>query len=118
MRLKRFLEMRGADGGRWRRICALPAFWVGLLYDRAALDAAWDLVKDLDRGGAPGAARRGADDWRFDAGSASRTVQEHRPRGAGDRPAGPDERAARMDAAGRDETHVSGAVEAIAASPV
>jgi glutamate--cysteine ligase len=37
--------MRGADGGRWRRICALPAFWVGLLYDAAALDAAWDLVK-------------------------------------------------------------------------
>ncbi len=46
VRMKRFLEMRGADGGRWRRICALPAFWVGLLYDRTALDAAWDLVKD------------------------------------------------------------------------
>ncbi len=46
VRLKRFLEMRGADGGRWRRICALSAFWVGLLYDRTALDAAWDLVKD------------------------------------------------------------------------
>ncbi len=45
VRLKRFLEMRGADGGRWRRICALPAFWVGLLYDATALDAAWDLVK-------------------------------------------------------------------------
>ena len=46
VRLKRFLEMRGADGGRWRRICAVPAFWTGLLYDRAALNAAWDLVKD------------------------------------------------------------------------
>ena len=45
VRMKRFLEMRGADGGRWRRICALPAFWVGLLYDGTALDAAWDLVK-------------------------------------------------------------------------
>ena len=44
--MKRFLEMRGADGGRWRRICALPALWTGLLYDRAALDAGWDLVKD------------------------------------------------------------------------
>ena len=44
--MKRFLEMRGADGGRWRRICALPAFWTGLLYDRTSLDAAWDLVKD------------------------------------------------------------------------
>ncbi|RYG29932.1 MAG: glutamate--cysteine ligase, partial [Burkholderiales bacterium] len=39
------LEMRGADGGPWNRICALPAFWVGLLYDQTALDAAWDLVK-------------------------------------------------------------------------
>ncbi|WP_299191900.1 glutamate--cysteine ligase [uncultured Erythrobacter sp.] len=46
VRLKSFLEMRGADGGPWSRICALPAFWVGLLYDQGALDAAWDLVKD------------------------------------------------------------------------
>jgi glutamate--cysteine ligase len=46
VRVKRFLEMRGADGGRWRRICALPAFWVGLLYDDGALEAAWSLVKD------------------------------------------------------------------------
>ena len=45
VRLKSFLEMRGADGGRWSRICALPALWVGLLYDQRALDAAWDLVK-------------------------------------------------------------------------
>lgn len=46
VRLKRFLEMRGADGGPWRRICALPAFWVGLLYDAGALDAAEALVAD------------------------------------------------------------------------
>ncbi|MBT5660121.1 MAG: glutamate--cysteine ligase, partial [Rhodospirillaceae bacterium] len=46
VRLKRFLEMRGADGGPWGRLCALSAFWVGLLYDGAALEAAWDLVKD------------------------------------------------------------------------
>ncbi|MCM8730643.1 glutamate--cysteine ligase [Hephaestia sp. GCM10023244] len=45
VRLKTFLEMRGADGGPWGRICALPAFWVGLLYDEGALDAAWDVVK-------------------------------------------------------------------------
>ena len=45
VRLKSFLEMRGADGGRWSRICALPALWVGLLYDSQALDAAWDLVR-------------------------------------------------------------------------
>jgi glutamate--cysteine ligase len=42
-RLKRYIEMRGADGGPWRRLCALPAFWVGLIYDDAALDAALDL---------------------------------------------------------------------------
>ncbi|KQM22101.1 glutamate--cysteine ligase [Novosphingobium sp. Leaf2] len=51
VRLKSFLEMRGADGGPWNRICALPAFWVGLLYDQGALDAAWDLVKDWDMAG-------------------------------------------------------------------
>ena len=45
VRLKSFLEMRGADGGRWGRICGLPALWVGLLYDNQALDEAWDLVK-------------------------------------------------------------------------
>jgi glutamate--cysteine ligase len=51
VRLKSFLEMRGADGGPWSRICALPAFWVGLLYDQGALDAAWNLVKDWDMEG-------------------------------------------------------------------
>ncbi|MBA3880984.1 MAG: glutamate--cysteine ligase [Sphingobium sp.] len=48
VRLKSFLEMRGADGGPWNRICALPALWVGLLYDQGALDAAWELVKGWD----------------------------------------------------------------------
>jgi glutamate--cysteine ligase len=47
-RLKKFIEMRGADGGPWRRLCALPALWVGLMYDQGALDAAWDLAKGLD----------------------------------------------------------------------
>lgn len=46
VRMKRFLEMRGADGGPWRSLCALPAIWVGVLYDQSSLDAAWDLVKD------------------------------------------------------------------------
>ncbi len=45
VRLKRFLEMRGADAGPPEMLNALPAFWVGLLYDQASLDAAWDLVK-------------------------------------------------------------------------
>lgn len=48
-RLKHFLEMRGADGGTWRRICGLPALWVGILYESTALDAAWDIVKDWTR---------------------------------------------------------------------
>ncbi len=46
VRLKKYLEMRGADGGPWRRICALPAFWVGLLYDQGVLDQACELIKD------------------------------------------------------------------------
>jgi glutamate--cysteine ligase len=46
VRLKQYLEMRGADGGPWRRLCALPALWTGLLYDSASLEAAWTLVKD------------------------------------------------------------------------
>ena len=46
VRLKRYLEMRGADGGPWSRLCALPALWTGLLYDASAQDAAWDLCKD------------------------------------------------------------------------
>ena len=46
VRLKRFLEMRGADSGSWRSLCALPAFWTGLLYEQASLDAAYDLIKD------------------------------------------------------------------------
>ncbi|PCH65832.1 MAG: glutamate--cysteine ligase [Rhodobacteraceae bacterium] len=47
-RIKQYMEMRGADGGPWRRLCALPAFWVGVMYDQTSLDAAWDLVKDWD----------------------------------------------------------------------
>ena len=46
VRLKRYLEMRGADGGPWRRLPSLTAFWAGLLYDDDALDACWDMVKD------------------------------------------------------------------------
>ena len=46
VRLKRYLEMRGADGGPWGRLCALPALWAGLLYHQDSLDAAWDIAKD------------------------------------------------------------------------
>ncbi len=46
VRLKHFIEMRGADAGPWKNLCALPALWVGLFYDDTALDAAWDLCRD------------------------------------------------------------------------
>jgi len=46
VRLKKYLEMRGTDGGPWRSLCALPAYWVGLLYDSDSQSAAWDMVKD------------------------------------------------------------------------
>jgi glutamate--cysteine ligase len=46
VRLKKYLEMRGTDGGPWRSLCALPAYWVGLLYDSDAQSAAWNMIKD------------------------------------------------------------------------
>ena len=48
VRLKKYLEMRGADAGPWSRLCALPALWMGIFYDSAALSAAWDLCKDWE----------------------------------------------------------------------
>ena len=48
VRIKKYMEMRGADAGDRAHLAALPAFWVGLMYDAGALDAAWDLVKGLD----------------------------------------------------------------------
>lgn len=48
VRLKQYLEMRGADSGPWGRLCALPALWAGVLYDSAALAAAWDLCRNWD----------------------------------------------------------------------
>jgi glutamate--cysteine ligase len=50
VRIKRFMEMRGADGGPWRRLCALPALWVGLLYHGDSLDAAWELCRGWTAG--------------------------------------------------------------------
>src|ERR1051326_695637 len=46
VRLKQFLEMRGADMGNRDHVVALSAFWTGLLYDEISLEAAWELVKD------------------------------------------------------------------------
>ena len=59
VRLKKFIEMRGADGGPWRRICALPALWVGLLYDGRARRGLGPL-QGTGRRDARGPARRGA----------------------------------------------------------
>jgi glutamate--cysteine ligase len=75
VRLKRYLEMRGADAGPWRRLCALPALWTGLLYSTAALDGAWDLVKhwtaaERDR------LRHDVPKQAFAAGIAGRTVRD------------------------------------------
>ncbi len=61
-RVKKYIEMRGADGGPWRRLCALPALWVGLMYDQGALDAAWDLVKGWDEATREGLRRAAAKD--------------------------------------------------------
>ncbi len=79
VRMKQFLEMRGVDGGPWRGICALPAFWVGLLYDKSALDAAWDLVKDWsdeERQGLRDAVPRRALDAPFRSGKALDIARE------------------------------------------
>ncbi|MGE0408039.1 MAG: glutamate--cysteine ligase [Amphiplicatus sp.] len=75
VRLKRFLEMRGADAGPWARICALPAFWAGLLYDETALSAAWDVVKGWSREERE-ALRVDAAHYGFKATIGGRTVQE------------------------------------------
>ncbi len=75
VRLKKYLEMRGGDGGPASHINALPAFWTGLLYDKGALDAAWDLVKgwtQADRAAFKAAVPRDA----LAATVAGRTVQD------------------------------------------
>ncbi|MHC5654663.1 glutamate--cysteine ligase [Stappia sp. ICDLI1TA098] len=75
VRLKKYLEMRGADGGPWRRICALPALWVGLLYDDGILDQAADMVADWtqeERDGLRNDVPRGGLETRF----RNRTVLE------------------------------------------
>ncbi len=75
VRLKTFLEMRGADGGPWSLICALPAFWVGLLYDDEALGAAWDVAKGWSREERE-ALRDDAARYGFKASVGGRTVHE------------------------------------------
>jgi glutamate--cysteine ligase len=113
VRLKRYIEMRGADVGPPERIAALSAFWVGLLYDEAALDAAWDLVKgwsaedrerlraDVPRLGLKAeVAGRPVRDVARDVLAFSRSGLSRR---------------ARLDAAGRDETHFLDPLDVIVA---
>jgi glutamate--cysteine ligase len=113
VRLKRYLEMRGADVGNLEHIVALSAFWTGLLYDEAALDGAWDLVKSWS------AEQR--EDLRADvpklalkATIAGRPVQEV-ARDALALSAAGLKRRALLDGAGRDETrHLAYAQEIVA----
>ncbi len=91
VRLKRFLEMRGADGGPWRNLCALPALWVGVLYHDEPLDAAYEWIRDWTPRGARPSARRGAETRPQDAvprrhragpGQAHARARRHRPQAA------------------------------------
>jgi glutamate--cysteine ligase len=112
VRLKRFLEMRGADGGPWRRLCALPALWTGLLYDDQALDAAWDLVKGwsaADRAGL----RRDVPRLALGATIAGRPLREVAMDVLGFASAGLARRA-RFNESGRDETMFLDTLETIA----
>jgi glutamate--cysteine ligase len=114
VRLKRYLEMRGADVGPPERILALSAFWVGLLYDEAALDGAWDLVKgwsDEDRERLRADAPRLA----LAAAVAGRPVREVAREAVSLARAGLRRRALR-DGAGADESRYLAPLEAILAS--
>ena len=114
VRLKSYLEMRGADGGPWRRLCALPALWVGLLYDQTTLDAAADLVADWTAEERE-AMRRDVPRLGLDTPHRSRTfrdialeVLEIAREGL--------HRRARRDACGEDETHYLDTLFSIAGS--
>jgi glutamate--cysteine ligase len=79
VRVKKFLEMRGADGGPWDRLCALPALFVGLLYNQSALDAAWDLCKNWtaeDRAGLKAAVPKQALKAKFGKGTVQDLAKE------------------------------------------
>ncbi len=83
VRLKRFLEMRGADAGPWAQICALPALWSGLLYDRPGARCSGSAHRRLDRGRARRAAPRCAAAWPCDAVPRPALARDRAP-GAGD----------------------------------
>ena len=105
VRMKRFLEMRGADGGRWRRICALPALWTGLLYDADRARCGVGPGQGLERRGAPGACATRCRGRRLRTPFRRTTVLELARAGAGDRPGRP--AAARLrECQGRGREHL------------
>ena len=113
VRLKRYLEMRGADVGPPERIVALSAFWVGLLYDAAALDEAWQLVKGWSAEERE-ALRADVPKRALDAGVAGRPVREVARDALRIAHAGLKARA-RRDATGADETRHLAPLDEIAA---
>ena len=102
-RIKKYLETRGADAGSRAHLVALPAFWTGLMYDQGALDAAWDLVKGLDAETREGL--RVAASQRALAGEAGGVRLHDLAREAVALAHAGLAARARLDAAGRDETH-------------
>ena len=114
VRLKSFLEMRGADGGPWRRLCALPALWVGLFYDQVALDAAYDLVADWTQAERE-AMRAEVPKLGLDARIRSRTLRDVALEVLDIAREGLHRRA-RRDRAGEDETHFLDTLFSIAGS--
>jgi glutamate--cysteine ligase len=114
VRLKSFLEMRGADGGPWRRLCALPALWVGLFYDNAALDAAYDLIADWTAAERD-AMRADVPKLGLDTRIRSRTLRDVALEVLDFAREGLHRRA-RRDACGEDETHYLDALFSIAGS--
>jgi glutamate--cysteine ligase len=116
VRIKRFMEQRGTDSGPWGRLCALPALWVGLLYDDCALDAAERLTHDwsaaeIDR------LRRDVAREGLKANFRGRTVQAIAQDVVAIARGGLERRDCR-DGSGRDESHFLEEPEAIAASGV
>jgi glutamate--cysteine ligase len=113
VRLKRYLEMRGADVGPPERIVALSAFWAGLLYDAAALDEAWQLVKGWSAEERE-ALRADVPKRALDAGVAGRPVRDVARDALRIAHAGLKARA-RRDANGADESHHLAPLDEIAA---
>jgi glutamate--cysteine ligase len=113
VRLKRYLEMRGADGGPWRRLPALPALWTGMCYDDVSLDAAWDLVKDWSAEERQ-ALRDDVPKLGFNARIRGRSVLDLAKHCLALARAGLARRA-RRDRSGRDETHYLGPLDNIVA---